>query len=417
MINQYARGALRALGLKPLARHALHCLHLQPVPSSQISQADRISTERLAEIVKVCFPKADSDYTPSLFCSSERYPVSAAMRGAARRIKNAFLLLHASMKELGYAVNECGPGDADLTVNWSGKDTDFPSREAPLILEHGWIPRASYQLSDQGANALSHVAAAYRFEPLSPERQAIVRDYVRRMRQLYELKTDRELAGRLRESLNGPFILFPFQLSNDFNLRYSNSVFQDCYDPDPQGNLAFAQACVDHVEAAGLPLPVVFKQHPGDTNDLASELIIRDPRNRLISRTDPGGTMELFATGQCKLVVSVNSNTLHEGLLWDVPGIALGTLVWSEETPERPMPRDLSGVDSLLAQGTAMTDVTLSYLEHLIRHQWFLSDFANPLIVQQLVRTRGHCVPLELRRELGLEVPQASSAIQHGAAA
>ena len=57
------------------------------------------------------------------------------------------------------------------------------------------------------------------------------------------------------------------------------------------------------VEAARSPLPILFKQHPGDKNDLRATLRLRDQRNRLITNDERTGILDLFASGQCKLVV------------------------------------------------------------------------------------------------------------------
>jgi len=151
-----------------------------------------------------------------------------------------------------------------------------------------------------------------------------------------------------------------------------------------------------------LPLPVLFKQHPRDENDLESLLHFRDCRNRLISNDQKIDTNELLASGRCKLVVGVNSNTLHEALVWEIPVVALGTLLWDESRQDRPLDKDLSAAEGRLGRETALDATRLSYLFHVVANQWNLSDFQNPLMVDELIRARGHCVPGELRGRFGL---------------
>jgi predicted SAM-dependent methyltransferase/2-polyprenyl-3-methyl-5-hydroxy-6-metoxy-1,4-benzoquinol methylase len=60
-------------------------------------------------------------------------------------------------------------------------------------------------------------------------------------------------------------------------------------------------------------------------------------------------------------------------------------------------------LDNLVNDAFFDSDIRVSYLFHVIRNQWYLNDFLNPLIVRELVNSRGRCIPYDLRKKLGLE--------------
>jgi hypothetical protein len=407
--EEIVKSTLAAVGLAPLARKTLGALGLEYVPTTAPKGDDlypeAIPPEKFDSTTKISFPQADRCYHPSLFWPTEKRKARNRIN-TGLDIKAAFLTLYGTMRRLGWAVNGCRPDKADLTFEWAGKHVAYHPKRPPLVMEHGWLPRSTYQISETGANARSHVAASYRFRRLEPRQEQLVCNHLDRMRRLFSLQLDEAGIARVAQRFGEPFILFPLQLANDFNLRYSNSPFEDLYHPELRRTVRFAQACVDHLEAVRLPLPIVFKQHPSDPNDLRATLKLNE-RNRLVTNDEKIGTVGLLASGRCKLVISVNSNTLHEGLAWNVPGISLGTLLWDESREDRPLEKDPAAAERLLGQETVLDATRLSYLHHVITHQWLLSDFQNPLIVQELIRARGYCVPHELRCRLGFDLAWA----------
>lgn len=413
-LRSITQKTIAAIGLKPVAYKGLDALGLQPVPRRPNKRfyPQPMSPNALHEATHISFPQADLLYDPPLF-----YPRRLRQRietlATNRHVENAFTTLYATLCSLGYAVNHETPQKADLAIGWKSPlgDVDFDKhakRPPVLVMETGWLPRSTYQISDCGANALSHVAKQYRFRNLTAGQEQLVHNHVVRMRQIFRLNVNADRVSALGKELAEPFILFPFQIARDMNLLHSNTEFRRFYyNTKVSGNIAFAQACIDHLEAARLPLPILFKQHPVDRTDLRSTLKLRDPKNQILTNDQKISTLDLFASGQCKLVVSVNSNTLHEALAWNIPTISLGTLIWDESREDRPLDKDLSAAERLLGQENAMDPTRLSYLYHLMTNQWHLSDLQNPLIVQELMRTRGHAVPYELRCRLGLDLAMA----------
>jgi hypothetical protein len=311
-----------------------------------------------------------------------------------------FELLYQALIRLGYEVGNFGPRECDRHVCWTAKQVPDDAVDKAIILEVGWIPRWSYQASPSGSNAQGHYAGTYEYAELSPEDTALTRQHLEKLRRLYSQTVNWETVDRLRQRLREPFLLFAFQLANDHNLRFSGTDFSKFCSSTPAHNVVLAQACIDAVEAERPALPVVYKQHPFDpTKGFSASL---RARGVVLDNEDDLSTHEIFATGLCRGVVSINSNSAHDAAVWDIPSLCLGTLVWHKDTQRPPCPRSLSEVDTLPRRKPSEAPEMLAYLFHLIRHQWVLSDFQNGLMVEALLGTRGLCEPLALRRALGL---------------
>ena len=313
-------------------------------------------------------------------------------------------MLYATLEDSGYPVNRCEPAKVDLVFDWSGKAQNYTTGGAVLFMEHGWLPRYSYQISNKGTNSKSHVAENYRYKNLSTLERSIVQRYCNKIMRIMTCKIEASTESKVKRHINHDHILFPFQLSNDMNLLNSNNSLSKHYSAGIHSNISFAQACIDLVEAADPPLPVVFKQHPVDKNEnLTAKLKLNDHRNKIVTNDDAIGTSDIFASNLCKLVISVNSNTMHEALAFGIPGISLGTMMWNERVSDRPLPDGLDSIERLLEKKTDYENHRNSYLLHLIKNQWFLSDFQNPLIVRALIDSLGQAAPFDLRSSYGLE--------------
>jgi hypothetical protein len=331
------------------------------------------------------FEREDIDLTRKLSLVDRRAP---------------FELLYQTLSRAGYDVADFAPDDCDRYVCWTAKQLPEAARDRSLVLEVAWIPRWAYQASPTGSNGQGHYASRYEYAALSDADLAATRRHLALLRDLYSRTIDPDAVARLRDRLPGPFFLFAFQLANDHNLRYSDTSFSRFCSPTPERNLELAQACIDAVDAVSSPLPVVYKQHPFDPSSGFSTTL--HSRGIVIDNADGLSTHEIFATGLCRGVISINSNSVHDAAVWDVPSLCLGTLIWNRGTQRPPFPTSLDNLDRLAAQRPSETPDTLSYLHYLMRHQWTLTDFQNTLMVERLIETRGLCEPMALRRESGM---------------
>jgi hypothetical protein len=309
------------------------------------------------------------------------------------------LLLYQSLTKLGHDVGSYGAGECDLNVFWTGKQVPPSEVDRSVIVEVGWLPRSHYQVSPTGSNAMGHYARGYEFRPLATAEADFIREYLDRVQRLYARRVDQATVEHLRSRLPSEFVLFPLQLANDFNLRFSGTELSRFYSADVNRNHELAAACIELMSSAS-SLPVVFKQHPFDTTTNFRELL---RGNQLVlDNADAVTVHDLFATGGCKAVVSVNSNTLHEAAAWNIPGICLGRLIWHEGTERPPFKSSVDDLPAAVSTRPHDDPGLLSYLHYLVCQQWTLTDFQNELMVAELVRTRGRCEPMRVRREFGL---------------
>ena len=373
--------------------------HARKPPRSPDRYKDKLKYLSGSQRLRVNFPQAETDFDPPLFYPTENW--KGGSRWGYLDLKSAFQVLYRSLNMMGYVVNECDNQNVDIVFNWAGRRIEHRAA-TEIFMEHGWIPRWSYQISDLGTNSKSHCARNYNNAILNQEERAFVISYVQKLQQIFTIGMDEGKVTKVMKNIGEPFILFPLQLATDFNLKHSNSIFVKYYSKDPADNIQFAQACVDYLEQAQLPLPVVFKQHPVDRNDLRNTIQIRNKKNRLLDNRQKLSTNDIFASGLCRLVISLNSNTVHEAAIWAIPSICLGTLIWNEQSATRPFPQSLESAETLIGAKAMDSEACVGYLYHLIKWQWFLSDFQNPLMIQELIKSHGRCEPFTMRQRFGL---------------
>jgi glycosyltransferase involved in cell wall biosynthesis len=155
------------------------------------------------------------------------------------------------------------------------------------------------------------------------------------------------------------------------------------------------QGLIDLVSRANPPWPLVFKQHPADLlrKNRHLRLQCRRPQDLLYPH-EHGNVHQILASGRCLGIVSVNSNVVHDGLLWDVPAVALGRGVWPRSGPGPfldALPSDWEDLAHHL-EAPEVVRIREAYAAHLVRHQWTLDalgerDKVHDLLVR--VASRG----------------------------
>jgi len=339
---------------------------------------------------------------PSLLAGDPRL----ALKSSLIDRKAPFVLLYQTLTKLGHAVGRFAPGECDLNLVWTGKNVPESEKDRSIILEVGWIPRWSYQVSPSGSNFQGHYARQYGYTPLNSTQEQRTRQYLGKLRRLYEQSLNQDKVEQLRRMLKSPFVLFAFQLANDFNLKYSDTEFARFYSAEPDQNVALAQACIDKIEPDKSAPRMVYKQHPFDpTAGFRGRL---KARGEILDNEADFSTHEIFATGLCQGAISINSNSLHEAAVWNIPCLCFGKLIWNRNTSAPPFPASLSALRDLVRWKPYDNPVTLAYLYYLLRNQWVLTDFQNGLMVEALLATKGLCEPCTLREQHGLHVDSPS---------
>jgi glycosyltransferase involved in cell wall biosynthesis len=296
--------------------------------------------------------------------------VSIAQRGG--EALTAFLdALAGTMAVLGHQVDRTPhthEGDArTVSVVWNGRS--HRGRGPVIYCEHGWLPRSAFQVSPRGINADSHVAP-FRWDgvPLNPEAAAALERHLSGLR---------STAAAVPEGLPQRFLLVPLQMEYDTNIqRHAPAAIRTM------------QALVDRLSVADPPWPLLFKQHPADARRRNRHLALR--LRRPLDAIWPharGDIHSILRSGRCAGIVSINSNTLHDGLIWDVPGIALGRGPWPD-TGMLPFLRSLPDDWGVLERHGAESDSRAcrrAYASYLVGVQWSMDDARNPVRVARLL--------------------------------
>lgn len=349
---------------------------------------DFLSSEKLLSI-----PQSKDGFSPPLFFPNENYKKGSSAGHIL--IRQAFWALRYTTQSIGWKttgehLHQLPTRKQLKVINWSDKVCYGPE-PARLYIEHGWLPRWTYQISPTGTNATSHVAKSFSQRKLSDLQIDVLTKQLDNLRTCFAAQVRDERLNNIRHDIDNPFILCAFQLANDTNLRDSCCDLSSYYSTEETANVSFAKAFVDLIYQTDPPLPVLFKQHPVDKSDLSC--IKLRPSDKLLHNDMNYSAHELFASGLCRLVIAVNSNTLHESSVWRIPAVALGSLVWHEKTVAcRPYPSRLELGYECIDNPQTNWEPLLLYLQHLIENQWTLNDLMNPAKVKHLLE-RSNYVP------------------------
>lgn len=290
--------------------------------------------------------------------------------------ERAFLhRLGVTVRELGHEL--CHWDDADFLVVWNGREWEADERPR-LVVECGWLPRWTYQVSPTGINALHHAANPH-LEPLSREREMTARLYLERIRAEAPPAGFRYAdpsAPEIEAAPASSFVFVPLQVAADTNMASVPEAIRT-----PQG-------LIDSVESMELGAPVVFKKHPA-TIAHHEGLTLSDRWNRLVGH-DEGTVHQWLKHPACRLVVTANSNVAHDALLWGVPVVTLGRGVWPDGSrgfsPFFGPPVGELSFYRLASKRPGRQAAILSYVDFLIREQWTIEDAGDGGRVGEAIR-------------------------------
>jgi hypothetical protein len=113
-------------------------------------------------------------------------------------------------------------------------------------------------------------------------------------------------------------------------------------------------------------------------------------RQDMLKAHDQGNIHQVLKTGACKGIISLNSNVVHDGLLWDVPAIVLGRNIWPEQGISPfilGLPDNWAELETFYCDAT-VTACRETYIHHLMIRQWYLADAGNPEKVGSLIERK-----------------------------
>lgn len=353
------------------------------------------SRSRLVSLPKVemrAFLDGRDPASPAVPRTSQEISMNVAIQRHSPGVVGDFLnALADGARRAGIAVSrpvhQLAIDRHDVTIVWNGRH--HRGRGPTIFCEHGWLPRWSYQVSPRGINADSHLAPFHwNGVPLDAEHSAALDARLDEIRRGAPGGSGYMQTSAAAATMPRDFLLVPLQIEADTNIiRHAPP------------SLRRMQALIDHVSAADPPFPLVFKQHPADLRRGNRHLRLR-PRRRQdeLWAHGRGNVHQLLKSGRCRGVITINSNVVHDALLWDVPAVVLGENVWPREG-DTPFLTELPANWAEL--NTQITDVRIracrrAYAWYLIDNQWDLHDAQNADKVRALLRGVRHERPQTL---------------------
>ena len=266
----------------------------------------------------------------------------------------------------------------EALVVWNGRH--LRAGVSAIYCEHGWLPRWSFQVSRRGINADSHLAS-FQWNGRGLD-TAAARQLERRLEQMRAgCPFDAEYMQPDSTAVNDlpdQFLLVPLQMESDTNILRHVAP-----------RLRSMQVFIDLIARSNPPLPLVIKQHPADYSGLHMRL--RTSRSQDVLRPHGAGNIhQLLKGGRCRGIISLNSNAVHDGILWNVPSVVLGKNVWpvDDDGPFlRRLPSDWRPFLRLW-DDPARRSARDAYAWFLISNQWTLDDARNPARISELLRGR-----------------------------
>ena len=280
-----------------------------------------------------------------------------------------------------------------MDMFWSEKNLASGTQSHRLVVEHGWLPRNSYQIAQTGANGRGAPAQLE-----AEESYLKIIGGAETLKNKLKLLQDAFYAAKshLPEFVaEKDFVVVPMQLGNDLNLRDSSTNFSMHYGKKDATEL-FVLDFVNAVNGYDLPCAVFFTQHPVDRICHVVDLRAGD---RFIQTGCGISTLDLIRHPRCVGVISVNSNVVHEAICLNIPCCVLGRLYWREQevSPFETDPKNFCTSPQIFPHDNPSI---MEYLSKLLCNQWYLTDFQNPLILRELFLNLGSVVPYRIRERL-----------------
>lgn len=277
----------------------------------------------------------------------------------------------------------------DVFIRWSEKSER--SSVDDIYIEHGWLPRTSYQISREGCNGRSRI----KFNP-STDYVAVLGGKEKLLNIKGNICKSYGPAQCVDKSMDKPFILVALQKGDDFNLKFSGSAFSKYYGQE-NSDEKVAQAVVDYCQGKFHGSRLVFSLHPSAS--VKAQTLRIDPSNQVVSGSSGMRSIDFIRSENCLGVVAINSNVLHEALVFNKPIIPLGQLLWNDN----PFVT-VDDADSFKFWTPYHNDIADNYLAMLLCNQWYLDDFRNPFILMEIVKNIDNVTAVCVRREYGVQV-------------
>jgi hypothetical protein len=259
----------------------------------------------------------------------------------------------------------------DLAFQWAEKK-DLREGRVTLFCEHGWLPRQGYQISALGCNQRHHIFREW-------EAKVDVEASLDLAAKLERLKLGYPKFAKIDGLEDEPFFLFSLQLVTDLNLKRSNTEFADFHASSKPSHLLVSEISAA-LEKVAPKTKVIFVQHPSDSSTQAPAL---KGNHLYLPNTKKLRTLDLALSPQCRGVVTINSNSLNEALLFGLPVFQLGDFLMPK-FPNTLFPYTLEAFfeDPKRCHSLARVDF---YLSTVLESQWSLERLSDPVALRSLM--------------------------------
>ena len=259
-----------------------------------------------------------------------------------------------------------------VAFQWAEKKA-LREERVTLFCEHGWLPRQGYQISSRGCNQRHHIFQLC--ETANPDAFG-PSDLSEK---LERLKLSYPKPAKVADFGDEGFFLFSLQLVTDLNLKRSNTEFADFHASSKASHLLVSEISA-LLEQVAPKTKVVFVQHPSDASKETPAL---QGRHEYLPNTKKLRTLDLALSPQCRGVLTINSNSLNEALLFGLPVFQLGDFLMPK-FPNMLFPYTLEAFleDPQHCHALARVDF---YLSTVLENQWSLERLSDPLALRSLI--------------------------------
>jgi len=189
----------------------------------------------------------------------------------------------------------------------------------------------------------------------------------------YNLQAPADLCDR-------PFFLFALQVTSDLNLKRSGLELAS-FAGQSNSSSIIKRKLSEMMYEANPDARILFLQHPaGDPND---PLIDWCGNHAFVANTRKLRALDLASAPNCQGVITINSNTINEAMLFSLPVFQLGNFL-SGKFPNMFFPYSLGEflADPRRCQAISQPK---NYLGTILENQWSVDELKNPSVLRSLI--------------------------------
>jgi hypothetical protein len=189
----------------------------------------------------------------------------------------------------------------------------------------------------------------------------------------YNLQPPADLCDR-------PFFLFALQVTSDLNLKRSGLELASIAGQENAASI-IKRKLSEMMFAANPEARILFLQHPaGDPNDPAIEWC---GKHEFVPNTRKLRALDLASSPNCQGVITINSNTINEAMLFSLPVFQLGNFL-TGGFPNRFFPYTLG---EFLADPQRCRSISQpkNYLGTILENQWSAEQLKDPAALRSLI--------------------------------